>query len=203
MLKIIDLGKTEYQEVLKIQLETFERIYAGKEIFSHFFITEHKPVYTAGKTTKKEDIKDTGNIPVFWVDRGGSVTFHGEGQIVVYPVLMLKNRISVKKYVYTLESIIIDTLDYLGIKAHRKEKLRGVFTDKGKIGSIGVKISRGITMHGFSVNVDVNKSYFEKIVPCGIKNIPVCNISDFKRVDLTAVKLELIKSIIKKGRDLI
>lgn len=130
MLKIIDLGKTEYQEALEIQNRIFERKLTGEDQDNYFFITEHHPVYTAGKTTKPEHILNTEDIPVYYIDRGGSVTFHGEGQIVVYPVLSLKNRISVKRYVFTLEEIVIKTVKEIGINAYRKDRLRGVLQIK-------------------------------------------------------------------------
>ncbi|WP_457622512.1 lipoyl(octanoyl) transferase LipB [Persephonella sp.] len=203
MLKIIDLGKTEYQEALALQNRIFERKITGKDQDNYFFITEHYPVYTAGKTTKKEHILNIQDLPVYYIDRGGSITFHGTGQIVLYPILNLKNNLSVKKYVFTLEEIIIQTLKEFRIDAYRKSKLRGVFTDKGKIASVGVKISKGVTKHGISLNVSVNKDYFTRIIPCGIQHIPVCNLTDFIPICFDLVKIKLIKHIISEGRKLI
>ena len=101
-----------------------------------------------------------------------------------------------KNYVWTLEEVMIKTLSDFGINAFRREKLRGVFTEKGKIGFIGVKISRFISYHGFSLNVNVKEEYFNKIIPCGITDIPVCNMADFiPDIDISQVKKTLIKNI--------
>ncbi len=190
---IKDLGKTDYLEVLDLQRKLFEKKIKNPDKEDVVLITEHYPVYTKGKTTKNEHlpflIKD---VPVIEVERGGSVTFHGEGQIVVYPIVSLGKKLSVKDYVYTLEEIMIQTLKDFKIEAFREEKRRGVFTQKGKIGFVGVKISRYTTMHGFSLNVDVDKRYFEKIVPCGISDKPVCNMKDF----LTSVSTEEVKQVL-------
>jgi len=197
-MKILDIGKTHYEDALRIQKKFFEQKVKYPEREDIVILTEHFPVYTLGKTSKKEHILNIPEgIPVYTVERGGSVTFHGEGQIVVYPVIHLKgkNR-SVKNFVWTLEEIMIRTVQEFGINGFRLDKYRGVFTPKGKIGFVGIKISRNISYHGISLNVDLDKSFFGKIVPCGIKDIPVCNISDFiEDVDFETVKKILIKNI--------
>ena len=199
MIKIIDLGKTEYLECLDFQKELFQNKIKGEDITDYILITEHFPVYTKGKTTKEEHLLNVGKIPVVEIERGGSVTFHGEGQIVVYPILSLKNyKFSVRKYVYTLEEIMIESLKEIGIEAFRKEKLIGIFTEKGKIGFIGVRISKNTTMHGFSINVDVDKKYFQNIIPCGLSDIPVVSISDFKEISKDEFKNILISKIENK-----
>ena len=197
-MKILDIGKTHYEDALKIQKSFFDQKIKDPDREDIILITEHYPVYTLGKTSKKEHILNIPqNIPVYNVERGGSVTFHGEGQIVVYPVVHLKgkNR-SVKNFVWALEEIMIRTVQEFGINGFRLERYRGVFTPKGKIGFVGIKISRYVSYHGISLNVNVDKSFFRKILPCGIKDIPVCNISDFvEDVDLQTVKQILIKNI--------
>ncbi|SNZ08956.1 lipoyl(octanoyl) transferase [Persephonella hydrogeniphila] len=197
-MKIIDLGKTDYLKALKLQEELFKRKIENPELEDVIFITEHNPVYTLGKTTQKNHLLDIPeNIPVYPVERGGSVTFHGEGQLVVYPVLNLKNRkVSIKNFVWALEEIMIRTLYDFNIKGYRRKKLRGVFTEKGKIGFVGIKISQYVSYHGFSLNVNVDKNYFNRIIPCGITDTPVCNISDFlQEVNIEDVKLSLINHI--------
>lgn len=199
-MKILDIGKTEYLQALKLQKEFFERKINNPSEEDVILITEHYPVYTLGKSTKKEHlISIPENIPTIEIERGGSVTFHGEGQIVVYPIVSLnRKKLSVKNYVWTLEEIMIKTLNDFNIKGFRREKLRGLFTEKGKIGFIGVKISRFVSYHGFSLNVNVDKDYFNKIIPCGITDIPVCNISDFiPNIDTSEVKKSLVKNIKK------
>ncbi len=200
---ILDLGKTDYLETLKLQRKLFEEKIKNPEKEDTVLITEHFPVYTKGKTTDESHIPyEIKEVPVIDIERGGSITFHGEGQIVVYPVLSLnkKRKISVKNYVKTLEEIMIQTLTDFEIDSFREEKRRGVFTEKGKIGFVGVKISRFTTMHGFSLNVNVDKRYFEKIIPCGIKDKPVCSMEDFikniKVEDVKPVLIEKIKSLL-------
>ena len=189
MIEIIDLGKREYLETLELQKELFNRKINGEQK-DFLIIVEHFPVYTKGKTTKEEHIPQLiEDVPVIEIERGGSVTFHGEGQLVVYPILNLKNyRLNVSTYISKLEQTMIETLKEFEIEAFTVEKLRGVFTQKGKIGFLGVKISRYVTFHGFSLNVNVDKKYFEKIVPCGITEYPVTSISDFRNVPFDEVK---------------
>ncbi|WP_029522446.1 lipoyl(octanoyl) transferase LipB [Persephonella sp. KM09-Lau-8] len=195
-MEIIDLGKTEYNQALKLQKEFFEKKLKNPQQEDIVLITEHYPVYTLGKTTKKEHlINIPSEIPVVEIERGGSVTFHGEGQIVVYPIISLTGeRLSVKNFVWSLEEVMIQTLKEFDIEAYRQEKLRGVFTPKGKIGFIGVKISRFISYHGFSLNINVDKTFFDKIIPCGITDIPVCNMADF----IPEIDIEQVKPVLKE-----
>lgn len=195
-MEIIDLGKTEYNQALKLQKEIFEEKLKNPRQEDVVLITEHYPVYTLGKTTKKEHlINIPPEIPVVKIERGGSVTFHGEGQIVVYPIISLTGKkLSVKNFVWSLEEVMIQTLKEFDIEGYRLEKLRGVFTPKGKIGFVGVKISHFISYHGFSLNVNVDKTFFDKIIPCGITDIPVCNMADF----IPEIDIEQVKPVLKE-----
>ncbi len=194
-MKVLDLGKTNYIDVLTLQRNYFQEKIKNPEKEDIILITEHFPVYTKGKTTKKDHLPyPIEDVPVVEIERGGSITFHGEGQIVVYPIVSLGKKLSVKNYVFTLEEVMIKTLKEFGIRAFREEKRRGVFTDKGKIGFVGVKISRYTTMHGFSLNVNVDKTFFERIIPCGITDKPVCNMSDF----IPDIKVEYVKPVLIK-----
>ncbi len=199
-MKIKDLGKTDYLKTLNLQRKLFNEKIKNPELEDIVLITQHYSVYTKGKTTSEEHIpQPIEDIPVIDIERGGSVTFHGEGQIVVYPIITLSKKLSVRNYVSTLEQIMIDTLKDFDIDAFREEKRRGVFTEKGKIGFVGVKISRYTTMHGFSLNVNIDKKYFQRIIPCGISDKPVCSMSDFiKDIKVEDVKEVLIKHIREK-----
>jgi lipoyl(octanoyl) transferase len=145
-------------------------------------LTEHEPVLTLGRTTKPQhwephwtELKSQG-IHLFQTNRGGSVTYHGPGQIIGYPILRLRNFCSGPKvYVAKLEEVLIRTLAEWGIMGCRHELFRGIWinTEKGhleKIASIGVRISKGITMHGFALNVNVNLQPFALLSPCGIEH---------------------------------
>lgn len=198
MLNIIDFQKEDYIKILKKQENFFNKKLEGKLKEDFVLVGEHFNVYTCGKRTKPEHIyKNPENIPVLNIERGGSITFHGEGQIVIYPILDLRHyNLSVKDYVYTLEEIILDTCRRYGINAFRKKGYPGVFTKEGKIGFVGVRVSRYITIHGASLNVNVDKKYFSYINPCGI-NTPVVNISDYININLSEVKEKLKANILK------
>ena len=154
-------------------------------------LTEHEPVLTLGRTTKPEhwkphwtELKSQG-IHLHQTNRGGSVTYHGPGQIIGYPVLRLRNFCpGPKAYVEKLEEVLIGTLAEWGIVGCRHDSFRGVWinTQKGhleKIASIGVRISRGITMHGFALNVNVNLQPFALLSPCGIEH---CEMTSMEKI---------------------
>ncbi len=144
------------------------------ETENQIWLVEHPPVYTLGQAGKPEHILNAGNIPVIRCNRGGQVTYHGPGQVVVYP-LITKHRANmfVKEYVTALEDAIIHTLNDYGIdQACRKEGAPGVYVpmengELAKIAALGVKVSRGCTYHGLAINVDMDLTPFEGINPCG------------------------------------
>ncbi|HIQ24520.1 MAG TPA: lipoyl(octanoyl) transferase [Persephonella sp.] len=195
--QIIDFGKKEYLEILKIQEDLFQKKQNNETSQDYILIGEHFPVYTAGKRTKQEHIYNIPkNIPLIKIERGGSITFHGLGQIVVYPIMDLRmKKLSVKNLVYKLEEAIIKTCRHFNIDVFRKEKLTGIFTKEGKIGFIGLRVSKFITMHGLSLNVNVDKKYFSYINPCGIST-EVVNISDYEKANVKKVKQLLLKNIL-------
>jgi len=195
--QIIDFGKKEYLEILKIQEDLFQKKQNNETSQDYILIGEHFPVYTVGKRTKQEHIYNIPkNIPLIKIERGGSITFHGLGQIVVYPIMDLRmKKLSVKNLVYKLEEAIIKTCRHFNIDVFRKEKLTGIFTKEGKIGFIGLRVSKFITMHGLSLNVNVDKKYFSYINPCGIST-EVVNISDYEKANVKKVKQLLLKNIL-------
>ena len=156
---------------------------------NYFLLCEHPPVYTLGKSGKKENVLMTddeleaNDIAFFNTNRGGDITFHGLQQIVGYPILDLENYYTdIGKYLRNLEEVIILTIAEYGIKAGRSVGETGVWIDKDipgmerKICAIGVRCSRWITMHGFALNVNTDLSYFNNIIPCGIQNKQVTSI---------------------------
>ncbi len=141
-------------------------------------LLEHAPVYTAGRRSLPEHVLRALPAPLIETDRGGQVTYHGPGQLVGYPIVSLAERgMGPKAYVRALESALVDALGALGVRAHTEEGLTGVWTTSGKIGAIGVKITRGVTIHGFALNVTTDLSAYDCIVPCGIATRPVTSIS--------------------------
>ena len=181
--RFIFLGLSEYDEFLKLQEKLTEKKLYDGDINNYLIISEHYPIYTLGKRIVLDDLPEENLAPVLELERGGGITFHGLGQIVIYPIINLKeNNLSLKKYIWTLEEIIIQTLKRINVESFRKDGLVGVFTEKGKVGFIGLKVSKFITNFGFSINYSVNKKYFYNINPCGLKGEKIANITDFVNI---------------------
>jgi len=140
---------------------------------------EHAAVYTTGRRTVDNRMRPGLPAPFVKTDRGGETTFHGPGQIVLYPVIHLRRRgIGVRDYVHLLEQSCIDLLEGFGIKAQRRCALPGVWVNDAKIAAIGIRISRGVAYHGMALNVDVEEKWFAAIDPCGA-GLPVINLAAF------------------------
>jgi len=137
------------------------------------WLVEHDPVFTLGQAGKPEHVLLPGDIPVLHVDRGGQVTYHGPGQLVGYPIMQIDD---VLVYVRTMEGALISALADERVDAEVRQGLTGVWVEDRKIGSIGVHISRGVTTHGFAINVDNDLQPFEWIVPCGIENVRMTSL---------------------------
>jgi lipoyl(octanoyl) transferase len=155
----------------------------GGEIPDTCLLLEHEPVYTAGKRTSPLDrpLTDPG-IPVIDVDRGGKITWHGPGQLVGYPIIQLAEPLDVIAYVRALEEALMRSCAEVGVATTRVEGRSGVWiTEAGqqdrKVAAIGIRVSRGVTMHGFELNCDCDLDWFGKIVPCGIRDAGVTSLS--------------------------
>jgi lipoyl(octanoyl) transferase len=171
---LLDLGLTDYQEASRLQV-ALHQARVQDVIGDTLLLTEHLPVYTLGRTTRPEHVGEGGvpgminGIPVLTVDRGGSVTYHGPGQLVGYPILRLQAYCAgPKAYVNRLEEVLIRALDPLGVPAGRRAGMPGVWVGDRKIAAVGVRIARGVTRHGFALNVVNDLLPFEAIVPCGL-----------------------------------
>ena len=146
------------------------------------WLLEHPAVYTAGKRTQPHERPFDGT-PVIDVDRGGKITFHGPGQLVGYPIVALPGHVYVVDYVRRLEEVLIRTCADLGVAAGRVAGRSGVWLPaddrrpERKVAAIGVRVSRGVTMHGFAINCDIDLSWFDRIVPCGIADAAVTSLS--------------------------
>jgi lipoyl(octanoyl) transferase len=147
-------------------------------------LLEHPPVFTCGKRTDEhEKPLDPGGAPVIDVDRGGKITFHGPGQLVGYPIVTLPDHVKVVDYVRRVEEALIATCAELGVVTARIPGRSGVWLradDRGperKIAAIGIRVSRGVTMHGFSLNCDVDMAWYDRFVPCGIADAGVTSLS--------------------------
>ncbi len=176
------LGRVEYPEAWSSQRELFLARLDG-DVTDSLMLLEHPPTYTLGRRGLADDLVYDANqraargISLYEVDRGGRATYHGPGQLVGYPILALGERYDVLSYLRKLEGVLIATAADLGIEARRDEEHTGVWVGNNKIGAIGVKITRGITMHGFAFNVATDLSMFEGIVPCGIQDRWVTSVA--------------------------
>lgn len=141
-------------------------------------LLEHQSVYTAGPRAPMEHVLGKLTAPLVKTDRGGLVMYHGPGQLVGYPIINLsEKRLGPKAYVHGLEEALVEALADFGVIAHTEEGLTGVWTEQGKIAAIGVKISRGVSLHGFALNVSTNLAAYAPIIPCGISDRPVTSMA--------------------------
>jgi lipoate-protein ligase B len=175
---VSQLGRIPYADALELQEEVRTRRQADG-IPDTLLLLEHPPVYTRGRRTLPADLPmgedwyRAQGIEVHDVDRGGRVTYHGPGQIVGYPIMRIGD---VVEYLRVMERAIIAALADEGVEAQIRDGLTGVWVDDRKIGSIGVHVQRGVTTHGFAVNVDCDLQPFEWIVPCGIDNVRMTSL---------------------------
>ncbi len=143
------------------------------------WVVEHDPVFTLGQAGKDEHVLAPGDIPVLHVDRGGQVTYHGPGQIVVYPLLQLRRLgIGVRAYVCRIEQAIIDTLAEWNIGAERRDGAPGVYVGGAKVAALGIRVRRGCTFHGLAFNVAMDLEPFHRINPCGYQGLQVTSMVD-------------------------
>jgi lipoyl(octanoyl) transferase len=172
-LSVSRLGLVPYQEALALQTDLHERR-ARHDIPDMLVLVEHPHVYTIGRRGSPDEILwDAGElarrgIEVVEADRGGQVTYHGPGQLVGYPIVDLGPGADLVAYVRRLEDVLVTTLDRFGLRAGRDVGNTGVWIGDRKIGAIGVRVTRGVTKHGFALNVSTDLSYFAGIIPCGI-----------------------------------
>ncbi|MGB5259789.1 MAG: lipoyl(octanoyl) transferase LipB [Gammaproteobacteria bacterium] len=143
------------------------------------WLLEHPPVFTLGRNGKDEHIHHPGNIPVIRVDRGGQVTYHGPGQLVVYCLLDLhRRRLGVQSLVHTLEQTVIDLLAGHGVVGERRLKAPGVYAEDSKVAALGLRVRRGCSFHGLALNVDMDLAPFARINPCGYAGLEVTQLRD-------------------------
>ncbi len=153
--------------------------HASPERGEEIWLLSHKPVYTQGQAGKAEHILDPGSIPVVQVDRGGQVTYHGPGQLVVYLLLNVRKRkMAVRQLVDLIESSVVDTLEALQISGQTRANAPGIYVNGAKIAALGLRIRKGRSYHGLSLNVAMDLSPFKKINPCGFPALAVTQIAD-------------------------
>jgi lipoyl(octanoyl) transferase len=193
-----DLGRRAYVPVWRaMQRFTDAR---DADTPDELWLVEHDPVFTLGQAGKPEHVLMPGDIPVLQVDRGGQVTYHGPGQIVLYPLLDLKRlRIGVRDYVCGIEQAVIDTLGEWNILGVRREGAPGVYVDGAKVAALGIRVRRGCTFHGLAFNIAMDLSPFHRINPCGYAGLQVTSMLDLGGPSgLDAVKPVLLAALARQ-----
>ena len=190
-----DLGRQAYEPVWRAMQAFTDARDAGTA--DELWLVEHDPVFTLGQAGKPEHVLLPGDIPVIHVDRGGQVTYHGPGQLVLYPLLDLRRlKLGVREYVCRIEQAIIDTLADWNIEASRREGAPGVYVAGAKIAALGIRVRRGCSFHGLAFNIDMDLSPFSRINPCGYAGLQVTSMVDLGGPSgLAAVKPALVEHV--------
>jgi len=179
LVKVQELGVVDYLSAWEMQKQIAEEVLTGK-IENTLLLLQHPSVYTAGRRTQLSD-RPLDNTPVIDVDRGGKITWHGVGQLVGYPIIKLKNSADVVGFVRELENVLIQVCGEFGITAQRYCERSGVWVrdEMGdrKIAAIGLRVAKGVSTHGFALNVNPDLSAYLKIIPCGIPDAKVTSLS--------------------------
>jgi lipoyl(octanoyl) transferase len=183
----------EYQSGWDLQRTVHADVVAGRAPDT-VLLLEHEPVYTAGRRTEPHERPFDGT-PVVDVDRGGKITWHGPGQLVGYPILTLPSPVDVIAHVRRIEGMLINVCADLGVTTDRVKGRSGVWVaadDRGperKVAAIGIRVSEGVTMHGFALNCDNDLAWFDRIVPCGIRDASVTTLSQELGRDVTVAEV--------------
>ena len=203
----VGLGEdaVEYLAAWDLQRRVHQQVVDGGP--GKVLLLEHPPVFTAGKRTEPHERPLDDTTPVIDVDRGGKITFHGPGQLVGYPVVRLPGHVYVVDYVRRLEEALIHTCRDLGVTTARVPGRSGVWLradeagPERKIAAIGIRVSRGVTMHGFALNCDVDLSWYDRFVPCGIDDAGVTSLSAELGRDVPVA--EVVPAVEQHLRDLL
>ena len=192
--QVRDLGASEYSTILEA-MQGFTRD-RDENSQDEIWLTEHQPVFTQGQAGKVEHLLAPGSIPVIQSDRGGQVTYHGPGQITAYLLLDLRrHKLGVRDLVYCIEHSIQHLLKTYGIVSQLRDRAPGVYVNAQKIAQLGLRVRRGCSYHGLSLNVDMDLEPFSRINPCGLTDITTTHMAAFCAVDLQLVKQQLLSSL--------
>lgn len=174
---LLDLGRRPYLPVWQAMRELTDN--RGEATPDQFWLVEHEPVFTQGQAGKPEHLLMPGDIPVVQTDRGGQVTYHGPGQVVLYPLLDVRRaRLGVRELVSALENAVIAVLAEQGVVARARPDAPGVYVGEAKIASLGLRIRRGASYHGVALNVEADLAPFQRINPCGYAGMAMTRLAD-------------------------
>lgn len=197
-LNVIDLGLKDYKETLEFQYQCLDKRLSN-EINDTLIFVEHPHTITMGKKSSESNILDK-SLPIYQVERGGDVTYHGLGQLVGYPIINISEKKDIGKFLRNIEEALIITLRDYNLDAVRKDKHTGVWlTNDKKIVSIGVSFKNWISYHGFSLNISTDLSYFYKINPCGLDSSVMTSMEKElnKEIDLKEIKSLIVDNFKK------
>lgn len=205
LLRVRWLGRLPFAEAWDLQRALWEGRREGRSWWDYLLLLEHPPTYTVGRNGNGDNLLidesalSAVGAELFHIDRGGDITFHGPGQLVGYPIIGLADAKKIVPYVRALERALIATLADFDIEAWSEPGYTGVWTDQGKVAAIGVRVSRGVSMHGFALNVNTDMSYFDHMNPCGITDRPVTSMTQLlgRRVVIEEVVEKLIPQFIE------
>jgi len=176
MIIVRTLGREDYEPLWR-RMQSFTNS-RGESTPDEIWFTEHPPVFTLGLNASREHLLDARDIPVVQVDRGGQVTYHGPGQLMIYPLIDLKrSKIGVRDLVTGLEQSIVDLVAEYDIDAKVRKDAPGVYVENKKIASVGLRIRRGSSFHGMALNIDVDLAPFSCINPCGFSNLKITDLA--------------------------
>ena len=180
-------AETDVIVVRSLGLQEYEPLWRGMQQFTNtrssstpdeIWFTEHPPVFTLGLNASREHLLAPGEIPVIQIDRGGQVTYHGPGQLMVYPLIDLKRaRLGVRGLVTALEQTVVDLSADFGVEACSRSDAPGVYVQDRKIASVGLRVRRGASYHGMALNIDVDLEPFSRINPCGFSDLEVTDLN--------------------------
>ncbi|MEE2769922.1 MAG: lipoyl(octanoyl) transferase LipB [Pseudomonadota bacterium] len=202
VIKCVHIDESDYESIFSfMQQYTKKRTHQDSD---YIITTEHKPIYTMGPSSTSNDIlikKD--NVKFYKTNRGGKITFHGPGQLIIYTLFDLRRmHIQVHQLLDALETSLLSLLSTKKINGHLDKNNRGVYHNNNKIASLGIRVSKGCTYHGIAINVNTDLSFFNAINPCGLDNIKMQNLSEISDFTLKQVKDLYIAILIDKIRAL-
>jgi lipoyl(octanoyl) transferase len=191
--QVVELGRSRYTEVFEAMRDFTSQRDADTE--DQIWLTEHEPVFTQGQAGKAEHLLLPGDIPVVHSDRGGQVTYHGPGQLVAYLLLDLRRlQLSVRGLVSGIETAVVRTLAGYDIDGAPRADAPGVYVDGAKIASLGLRVRRGCSYHGLSLNVNMDLEPFSRINPCGLQGMRVVQVADLGGpADVSVVSADLLR----------
>lgn len=199
-MNILDLDRKDYKETWDLQRAIHENR-VNNRVPNTLILVEHNPVITMGKSGQQDNVlfpvhflREKG-VDFYHIERGGDATYHGPGQLVGYPIFNVRDGLAgIKPFISKIEESIIATLVDFDIKAEKREKMIGVWTEKGKICSVGVAVKRWVSFHGFALNVNTDLAYFDLIVPCGLKNVEMTSMQQIlgREISMDEVKKSII-----------